>query len=87
MGFSIYVLYFISAVILGVKCLGRARKQIIQTDEQTERLMAFSLFLIIYYIAYGMSGLVLEDVMLIYLFMFSIAVFRNINELQRIQWS
>ena len=86
-GFSIYVLYFISAVILGVKCLGRARKQIIQTDEQTERLMAFSLFVIIYYITYGMSGLVLEDVMLIYMFMFSIAVFRNANELQRIQWS
>lgn len=86
-GFSIYMLYFISAIILGVKCLGRTRKYIIQADEQTERLMAFSLFVIIYYIAYGMSGLVLEDVTLIYIFMFSIAVFRNVNELQRVQWS
>lgn len=76
-GFLIFVTLYICAITRGIKCLQAARKEKINVDERQQKIMAFALFFIIYNVAYGMSGLVLTDIMMVYMTMFSIALFRN----------
>lgn len=78
-GTTIYILYFVVALYQGIHILKMARKGYFCLDERQERILAFAVFVMVYYITYGFSGLVLTDVMLVYLYTFSVAVVRNIG--------
>lgn len=69
-GFSIFMMRFMYILFCSINNLKSAS----EADDETKRKLSFVVFAIVYYLAYGFSGLVLTDITLVYLFMFAEAI-------------